>query len=77
MEPAKNTTKSRPAGYLLFAIFMLTCPCHLIVVAPLLAGTLLATYISEHFLLIFAVLLLLSLLSALASMRLLDKPRAQ
>lgn len=74
MESCHLSPKPCPAGYLLFGIFILSSPCHLIFVIPLLSGTLLGIYLSEHYLIIVTGLLLISVISAVASLRLLDRP---
>ncbi|MFT6916677.1 MAG: hypothetical protein ACJAWL_003020 [Motiliproteus sp.] len=73
MEASPSTLRKSPAGYLLFGLFFVSCPCHLIFVIPLISGTLLGSYLNEHYLLIFGVLLMVSLVSGLGSMRLLDR----
>ncbi len=73
MEPAHLSPTKSPTGYLLFGLFFVSCPCHLAFVIPLISGTLLGAYLSEHYFLIAGGLLLVSLVSGVESMRLLDR----
>ncbi len=73
MEPAHVSPRASPAGYLLFGLFFVSCPCHLLFVIPLISGTLLGAYLSEHYLPVFGGLQLVSLVSGVASMHFLDR----
>lgn len=63
---------SRGRAYAWGALALLTCPCHLPVVALLLSGTAAGAALSNHFgvaILGFAALFILSLTSALRALR--------
>ena len=63
---------SRPGGYALAVLALLTCPCHLPVLALLLSGTAAGALLSEHLgaaVEVFSVLFVLFLVAAMRALR--------
>jgi len=56
--------------YVMAALAVVTCPCHLPLLVAVLAGTTLGVGLSEHWGLVFAILSILFVLSALTTIRL-------
>jgi len=50
-------------GYLLAGLAVVTCPCHLVIVLPLLSGTVAGAFLSEHIIIASLSLLLVFILS--------------
>ncbi|RDE18776.1 hypothetical protein DV711_14240 [Motiliproteus coralliicola] len=62
-----STTSPRHRGWLWLALGLLSCPCHLLILLPLLGS-----WLSQHYLPGVLVLLLISLVATLTALRLLD-----
>ncbi|WP_421867886.1 mercury resistance protein [Motiliproteus sp.] len=67
-----STSSPQHCGWLWLALGLLSCPCHLLILLPLLRGTLLGSWLSLHYLPSVLVLLLISLVATLTALRLLD-----
>ncbi len=59
--------------YVMGAIAVLTCPCHLPILLLLLSGTVAGAFLSQNLGIAFLLLLPVFLLSAIATWRLLDR----
>lgn len=66
----------RRGGYALTALALLTCPCHLPILAALLAGTALGAVITDHFEVVLALFSVVFLLSLTAALRVLARVRS-
>ncbi len=58
-------------GYLLAGLAIVTCPCHLVIVVPLLSGTVAGAFLNEHIVVASLLLLLVFILSSVGALRLL------
>lgn len=70
-----NSTESSKGhglkAYLLAGLAVVTCPCHLVIVVPLLYGTVAGAFLSEHIVVAALSLLLVFILSLVGALRLL------
>jgi mercuric ion transport protein len=68
--------EKKQKGWGWFGLAFLTCPCHLVLIIPLLAGTALGTYLTDHKLatiVILGITFALSLYMGFKRMNLQDK----
>lgn len=71
--PTNTTSPVRGVmTYVMGAVAVLTCPCHLPILLLLLSGTAAGSYLSQNLGIAFMLLLPVFLLSAIATWRLLD-----
>lgn len=68
---AASGVARRRGGYTLAIVAALTCPCHLPVLALLLAGTVAGAFLAEHLALVIAAASAIFLVSIVFAMRLL------
>ena len=74
MKSADENFGQKPrSGYAMALLALLTCPCHLPVLALLLSGTVAGAFLAEHFGLALALFSLLFVLFLVAALRLLRK----
>jgi mercuric ion transport protein len=72
MATLRQESDRRRRGYVFGLVAALTCPCHLLLAAPLLAGTAAGAFLTEHFataLILLTVLFMLSLTAASRMLR--------
>jgi mercuric ion transport protein len=69
----QNFGQKRRSGYAMALLALLTCPCHLPVLALLLSGSAAGGFLTEHFGVVLALLSLLFALFLVSALRLLRK----
>lgn len=69
----QNFGQNRRSGYAMALLALLTCPCHLPLLALLLSGSAAGVFLTEHFGVALALFSLLFALSLVAALRLLRK----
>lgn len=70
--PVEATLGRRRAGYGLALLAMVTCPCHLPILALSLAGTAAGAVLASNFAVVLVLLVLLFSISVVAAIRLLS-----
>ncbi|MFQ5756634.1 MAG: hypothetical protein ACE5H7_11170 [Acidiferrobacterales bacterium] len=68
----QKADRRRRGGYVFGVVAAITCPCHLVFIVPLLAGTAAGAFLTQYFamtLILFSVLFVLSLTAASRMLR--------